>query len=63
MNFRDGLRSLENEVAGLREKWEGRIGWNGAGDPAKTMVALKGTGRPGRRGNRGQGFAGDPWRK
>lgn len=59
----DGIRSLENEVAGLREKWEGRIGWNGANDPAKTMVALKGAGRPGQRGGRGKGFAEDPWRK
>lgn len=55
----DGLCTLEAEVADLRAKWEGRIGWNGADDPAKTMVALKGTGRPSRRGGRGKGFARD----
>ena len=58
----EGIRLLENEIADLRRKWDGRIGWFGAGDAAKTMVALKGPERPGRRGGRGKGYAEDPWR-
>jgi DNA-binding transcriptional ArsR family regulator len=58
----DAIGLLEAEVADLRKKYDERIGWFGKGDPTKAGVALKGVGRPGRRGGRGKGFAGDPWR-
>jgi DNA-binding transcriptional ArsR family regulator len=59
----EGLADLEAEVGGLRKKFDERIGWFGPGDRFIAGVALKGVGRPGRRGGRGKGVAQDPWRR
>ena len=57
----EGIESLESEVEGLRRKYDQRIGPFSRSDPTKAGVAVKGVGRPGRRGNRGKGFTGEPW--
>jgi DNA-binding transcriptional ArsR family regulator len=58
----EAITLLEAEVADLRRKFDERIGGSESVDPTKAGVAPKGVGRPGRRGGRGKGFAGDPWR-
>lgn len=57
-----GIQVLEAEVAELREKWDERLGSGGPGDPMRAaVVAVKGTGKPSRRGFRGAGARDDPW--
>lgn len=68
----DAISSLEIEVADLRRKWDGRIGWHSPNYPlgagagagagaAVAKVAKKGAGKPSQRGRRGAGYKTDPW--
>lgn len=51
---RSGLASLEAEVADLREKMAGGVGWDYDIDQKRDPIAFKGPGRPVRRGMRGR---------